>query len=118
MLAPLLLAAALTAAAPDAPEAPRAYALMMTGNELLRLCRGVEAEVTSCIGYIEGVADAANVARSVKNSQGFYCPGPGVDAGQMLDVVVKWLVENPARRDNNASLLVMVALRGAFPCGE
>jgi len=44
------------------------------------------------------------------------CLKDGVTLGQMGDVVVKHLTENPKDRNQPAALLVIAALKNAWPC--
>lgn len=66
-----------------------------------------------CIGFIQGI-----ITRDA------YLPAPwrlicvpeGATYGQNLDVVLKYLGNNPERRQNSAGYLVTSALNNAFPC--
>ncbi|WP_363117903.1 Rap1a/Tai family immunity protein [Marivita sp. XM-24bin2] len=44
------------------------------------------------------------------------CLPLGVERGQMIDVVIKYLDANPAQRHNPARMLTWLALLEAFPC--
>ena len=87
------------------------------GNKLLSDCNeslGSHSEAF-CIGYIMGVYDAIQSNDGTLN--GFTnCSGDFVVNGQIRDVVVKWLKDNPQHRHNGASGLISHALQEAFPC--
>jgi len=59
-----------------------------------------------CVGYIIGVVDASNLV----------CPENTVNVGQLSDIVIKYLKENPATRHYNATGLVQISLAPLFPC--
>jgi hypothetical protein len=58
-------------------------------------------------GYIGGVADS--LAKLI-------CPRSDVTRGQMIDVVSRYLKENPEELELDADLIVAKALVKAFPC--
>lgn len=85
-----------------------AHASFMDGNKLLsRLESNTDLENTYAWGYVVGVYDSY--------SSGI-CTGGGVTVKQISDVVHKYLKDNPAQRNLDASVLVLVALGTAFPC--
>jgi hypothetical protein len=102
-----------------------------TGNELLRIC---EEEATfnrgACIGYIRGVADGIaqywafqEYVRSSANPKAVitkapFCMPKGVTVGQIEDVAVAHIRNNPSLRHHQAPALIMGALVEAFPCRE
>jgi hypothetical protein len=47
-----------------------------------------------------------------------YCPPDGATGDQIIDIVKKFLVDNPARRHETASVLVASALNDAFRCAK
>jgi hypothetical protein len=59
-------------------------------------------------GYVLGVFD--------QDTERLWCPTDGVNFRQVLDIVFKFLNENPAIRNQSASSLVSRALMSAFPC--
>lgn len=100
-----LIAAVTFTAALAAP----AHAEFFLGNTLLARCESFETvETMDCLGYITGAADAAQW-RS-------YCPPDGINRGQIRDVVVAFLRQNPDIRHQTADLLVAAALRRVWPC--
>jgi hypothetical protein len=91
-----------------------ARAEFVTGNELYTKCTSNDpADKFWCLGFTTGVHDTLP-----QGPKGLLCETPNVAAGQVLDVVVKYLRENPAYRDLPASLLAGAALGQAFPCKE
>ena len=79
-----------------------------TGNKLKAECntdkfigQGI------CMGYITGVADSQAI---------HICAPGGVTLGQYESIVKKYLDENPAQLHKDADVLVLTALKHAFPC--
>jgi hypothetical protein len=66
-----------------------------------------------CLGYIEGIADAARHA-SVLGWKS--CIPPEAEAGQLKDIVAQYLSGNSATRHLAAVGEVGRALSEAFPC--
>lgn len=92
-----------------------AYAGFQTGNDLLRWCTNTDNfSEGECGGYIIGVADAQEFFRAANKSAS--CVPADVEAGQLRDVVVKYLQDNPNVRNLGASVLVMAAIVNAWPC--
>lgn len=86
-----------------------AYADFWSGNLLhQRLQSSESSDRILALGYIMGISDAYDGSA--------HCSGQSVTAGQTRDVVKLYLEQNPAIRDLNASVIVMVALGQAFPC--
>jgi hypothetical protein len=99
------LAAAMTLAlAPGAKAEVKAN----TGNTLFADCTQTSGYYNNgfCLGYVVGTAHAlANV-----------CMPNGSTQGQMRDVVLRWLENNPDKRHYDASSIVAYVLGQAFPC--
>ena len=103
-----------------------------TGESLLNECR--QSDGAHCIAYIFGVVDtmAVNVHDpSVKidpkrrdipiarYSHSYWaCPPERVTGGQLRDIVVRFLQDNPGEWRRTAARLVARALSEAFPCPE
>lgn len=81
------------------------------GNALYRSCTSQEPfHKWYCLGFVAGVWDGLEAADYV-------CFGEGrVTKGQTVDVVVKYLRENPAKRAQPAGVLIKSALSEAFTC--
>jgi hypothetical protein len=87
-----------------------AHAQFMTGNKLLGYLSGdTDIERIHGMGYVIGVHDAFDST---------ICLTRGVTTQQASDVVRKYLQDNPAQRNMDASVLVLVALGSAFPCAN
>jgi len=95
-----------------AAETTSAYINAIT---LLKICRSSDLTLQGeCIGYIKGVSDRLD---DVPAEQRKVCAPPGITAGQLRDVVVRFLRrQNRTWQNNSGSSVVDVALRNAFPC--
>ncbi|SRR5665213_502974 len=88
-----------------------------TGNTLLSRCGpSVEIAPTTpsigyCGGYIIGVYET-----TLWSTNNEICVGDNVTNGQIIDVVLKYVIVHPEIRDHDASLLTAMALRETFPC--
>ena len=88
----------------------------MNGNELYQECTGSSYILREhCIGYLEGVTDAEVTMREVIGTPP-NCLPLGVDATQIRDVVVQYLEDHPAIRNDLASDLAATAMAVAWPC--
>ena len=103
----------LTAAAP----AHGADGGWMSGNDLLDLCTTQEpAKAGRCLGYITGIVDFSGSSQVEANLKyGPLTTPPGVTAGQLRDIVVKYMKENPKYNHLVAADLVFIAIKRAFP---
>jgi hypothetical protein len=96
------------------PATARAQRGFMTGNELQSLCNTNDAwGMVACTAYVMAIFE-------VMYSNPIYgwraCFPSGVIAGQMTDVVKRFLARHPEQRHNTAGSLVAKALAEAFPC--
>ena len=84
------------------------------GNEVLAQCDDNFTDV--CIGYVEGIADAINLARSRGQTIGGWtaCIPLPVTAGQMRDVAKDYLRRHPSMRQLGAVGLIAAALQEAY----
>lgn len=92
-------------------------ALAMDGNELYQHCGSPASENNSgdalfCYGYIRGAFDSL-IYSPLHNA---YCPPPNMTVQQGTDIVSKFLADNPKYRSLDGPLLVVAALKMAFPC--
>jgi hypothetical protein len=87
----------------------------MTGNDILRLCKsGTRADVNICWGYVEGVADRDRGARELeKRSQ---CRSHELDVSELVDIVVRFLDNNPGVRALRATFVIETAIADALGC--
>lgn len=90
----------------------RAAGFWKSGNQLHENCAPQDAMYGDgvCTGYILGVADG-------NGANGFhpYCIPDNANVGQMVDVIKKWLEDNPQFRASPAGDLVNAAMMEAFP---
>jgi len=77
-----------------------------TGNKLLSHCQSAEEySKAACLSYVMGVADTVGDQQNSSTKSGpmwrirYICFPADLDAGQVRDVVVKYLVENPETRN-------------------
>jgi hypothetical protein len=105
-----LLALAILATAAAAPAQPQVPGPFNSGNQFLRLCP-TEAWRMLCktytIGFAEGVLPNANVP---------VCTPEGVDIGQMYEVAIKFIRDNPERAHMKTRHLLTMAWAQAWPC--
>ena len=88
----------------------------MSANKLLSLCESDSvANQNVCVGYILGVADAAQTLDSEINIRR-YCLPKNVTSSQLEKIAVKHMTDNPQQSHRPASYYVLVSLRAAFPC--
>jgi len=72
-----------------------------------------------CVGFVEGVLSTSNIYKALPNTPRLFCfPPAGVSNEQMIRVVVKYLENHPEQLHFDASILVLTALKEAFPCKE
>lgn len=87
-----------------------AQAEWMDGNQLHDTCATpAPMDRAMCLSYVIGVLDGMR-----------YLPQPpvtpkGATAGQIRDVVAKYLTDNPAMRDQQARMIVKAAISDAWP---
>jgi pullulanase/glycogen debranching enzyme len=83
------------------------------GNAILLDCTARDETLTTCLGYLDGIADAMQG----NGINGFVaCISVGVDNGQLRDVVNQFLRNNAPRRHFAAAGLIAHAFADAFPC--
>ncbi|OYX64370.1 MAG: hypothetical protein B7Y89_01780 [Novosphingobium sp. 32-60-15] len=87
-----------------------AHAEWMDGNQLHDTCATpAPLDRAMCLSYVIGVLDGLR-----------YLPQPpvtpkGATAGQVRDVVAKYLIDHPEMRDQQARILVRAAVASAWP---
>jgi hypothetical protein len=62
-----------------------------------------------CLGYVGGISFSAML-------EGVICPSDGVLTDQVVDVVIKYLLDNPAQRSELAGVLIRRSITTSFPC--
>lgn len=111
-----------------------AIAQPVSGNSLYEACTSDDQVQTGfCVGYLIGqiegqflggllVTQRAGKEVGFEDFNGFanqifqHCIPPDASNGQLRDVVVAYLRDNPANRHETARFLVWSAYRDAFPC--
>jgi len=113
-----------------------AVAEVDNGKTLYAACSSLKNEPTVqsgyCVGYFTGVWEGMKLGialpimieggQSAAELEGMsnqllrVCMPPEVERGQMIDVVIKYLDNNPAERHGPARMLTWLALLEAFPC--
>ena len=86
------------------------------GNTLLTDCKSKVGTYNNgfCTGYIAGATDAVLHFAADRICK----PDKGLNLGQIEDIVVKYLDDNPEKRQHTAGTLVYIALLETFPCPE
>lgn len=88
-----------------------AHAEFWTGNKLYeRLTSSDMTDRIQAMGYVMGVYDVAVHA--------LFCPGSetNITVGQVRDMAMNWLANNPHRRNESAEKLVTEAFKQVWPC--
>jgi hypothetical protein len=119
MIGLLLFVFAGTAGAQRPHVVPPAKARVFeSGNDLLGICQSpLDADKSACSAYVVGVVDLISVLQGwdTWKYKAVCIPEKAIN-GQVRDVVVKYLVENPAERDRSAAALIMLAVTAAWGC--
>ena len=97
----------------------------LSGVEILPKCKEATAGFNGgrCAGFIEGVisgmfiAGINETAEQTHMRQGYCLPEEATN-GQNRTVFVKYLEDHPEELHEPAALLLIKALRKAFPCGK
>ncbi len=94
--------------------------------ELMNDCRKVEMldrgeqnaifDVTRCGSYIEGVADGVSMAKTIHPGDVFFCLPEHISMEELTRVVAKYGNNHPEELHLLAILLVVNALKQAYPC--
>ena len=97
--------------------ARQADANFQTGNDLLRFCEDIsDSGYGRCLGYVEGVVDSLEVARSDHHLPP--CVREGIGTAQVHNAVIKYLRDHPETREQTASRLVVIAVSSALQCSQ
>ena len=80
------------------------------------LSSGERADAHACIGFIEGFVWGHAWASWRQGKDMWFCLPAGFSAAQGVPVVVGYLRTHPDRLDEDAHLLVFLALTAAYPC--
>jgi Rap1a immunity proteins len=102
-----------------------------SGNAFLRHCSVVEKDydLTSadksnqmvCAAYVSGFVEGASAAITFGRSKGespssLYCTDSGMEAGQLVRVVLKYIRSHPETAHLRTFVLVTRAFQAAYPC--
>jgi hypothetical protein len=91
---------------------PTSYAVLKSGNDLVADCQlKIPVAEGYCYGYVHGAHDALGMITE-------FCSPDDVVGKQLVDIVMKYLKENPENLHYNAASLVTSALIRAFPCPD
>ena len=91
---------------------------VFSGNELKATCNAPDNSYSAgiCFGFVYGFAAGVNGGFYSSYIETYYCPPPGISAGQLRDVTVKYLNDHPEELHEYAATIVSNALSEAFPC--
>lgn len=93
--------------------------------DLLRQCEGREPAaapdigVVACASYLSGFVDAQSMLVGIRGGLKapiFCLPSQGVSNEELVRVYVKWSTDHPELLHESARVVVLIALRDAFPC--
>lgn len=96
-----------------------------SGTKLLSECAPLSSQnkntterlfEASCLNYIKGVFDLHQTLVAREKIEPQICKPVDVDLGQMGQVIMRYLEENPQKIKITASSLILPALRDAYPC--
>lgn len=98
-----------------------ANADFIDGNNLYERC---QSSRTSALNYILGIVDAQEFQSSILKAQGnthpnagkIFCIPDAATAGQLTDVVCKYLADKPSKRHYTATSAVFGSFMADFPC--
>jgi hypothetical protein len=100
------------------------------GNVLLKNCQAVvrlmdkeqvssadSMDVGQCFGMVEGVRGVLFIyEKSIPKNLRVCLPEGGINNGQAARIVSKYLHDNPAQLNEDATLLTILAFKTAYPC--
>ena len=110
---PCLLLSALFSVSQQAPSQSPAVDIVSSGNNFISRCDPApDAWIDGfCRGYIAGLSEPGPLLAAAPN-----CPPKGATYGQDYLIVVKYIHNHPEEMHKQTSVLVLEALREAFPC--
>ena len=94
-----------------------------TGYDVLLACEGKPGapetiDEMKCAAYVLGFLDSYRIiSQWLPPDRRFIClPEQGLQGGQALLTLTKWLREHPSELHNTGRILVFRALKDTFPC--
>ena len=115
----LLVSSALATAQKDTTS------LMDTGNGYLDVCDHADvlpAVGMTCLAYVNGVIEGITLEHDFAKKRGAatigapFCVPQGVTLGQEGAIVVKYMKAHPEKTHLATAVLILGAIRDAFPC--
>ena len=104
---------------PKPAAAQATFLVISTVNDLYRNCKSSDiAALSSCLGYIQGVAGGILTDRAITKKPSPFCMSGQVSLERSKDVVIVFIDKDPSIRDKPAAGAVEFAFVGAFPCGK
>ncbi|MFZ4382868.1 MAG: Rap1a/Tai family immunity protein, partial [Sandarakinorhabdus sp.] len=91
------------------------------GNKLYRVCTAEKGEasyfqdIAFCTGYIAGVIDQIELSSEYTKNSSQACTPENATQGQLRDILIKYLRNNPEKRNLAGSTLVVLSMLEAFP---
>lgn len=110
--------------------APFSAMAAMSGQELLKRCSAAEKSMKGetltanetldsmwCMGYVSGLLDGFSLGDfKVGDAKAVCPPEQGLQRGEALLTIVKWLRENPSDLDKNGRRNAVIALSKTYSC--
>lgn len=88
-----------------------------TGNDLAEMCI---SDRTVCkifiIGMVRGIESTSLIYSKMNEEKPFFCIPPRVTNGQLAEIVIKYIKDNPKDLHKPASFLSTDAIETAYPC--
>ena len=103
-----LLAAAFSLISSSVTATDSVYAYY-NGNDIITDCVDGSSNFQSCIGYVMGIGDSLELRELI-------CRPGGITAGQLRNIALKHLENNPEDTHHPASYLLQNAFQEAYPC--
>ena len=70
-----------------------------------------------CLGYLAGLSDGIQILFSVRPESKFFCPPTqGISPEAFIQIIKKWVKNNPKYAQESARMTVLIAYGKEFPC--
>ena len=83
---------------------------------LIGTVEGLKWGAVTTLSVLDQSSDSVDEMNQLSDAMLGFCLPPQASNGQLIDVFVKYLAENPARRHESARTLLQAAFQQAFPC--